>query len=69
MTNFFDDDFTNETMGEPDRYWTNRSEGMEFAGYDDQEDGTTAWYDKSGFLDCVTDIPDEFEQAMNDAGY
>ncbi|XME01106.1 hypothetical protein QYZ88_010295 [Lachnospiraceae bacterium C1.1] len=52
---------------EPDRYWRN-DDGQIFEGYDDGE-GRTDWYDSNGDLDCVTDTPDEWEQAMNDDGY
>ena len=41
-----------------DRFERNESDGMEFFGYD-RDDGKTAWYDKDGHLDSVTDTPDD----------
>lgn len=41
-----------------DRIDRNESNGMLFYGFDD-EDGKTAWYTEDGFLDCVTQTPDD----------
>ena len=58
MTDFFDNFFDNEYSPEPDRYYTN-IDGEIFAGYDDPSENTTAWYSKSGCLDCITPTPDD----------
>ena len=44
---------------EPDRESINESDGQYFVGYDDEETGTTAWYDDDGNLDCITNTPDD----------
>ena len=31
-----------------------------------EENGTTAWYDKDGKLDCITDTPASWEQNSDD---
>ena len=51
--------FNNYFYREPDRESVNESDGQHFVGYDDEETGTTAWYDDDGNLDCVTDTPDD----------
>ena len=37
-----------------DHVYTNESDGMTFYGYDDDDTGTTSWYDEDGNLDCDT---------------
>ena len=41
-----------------DRKSVNESDGQCFFGYDDEESGTTAWYDEDGNLDCLTRKPE-----------
>lgn len=41
-----------------DRFERNDSDGMGFYGYD-SNDGKTTWYDERGYLDCITDTPDD----------
>lgn len=43
-----------------DRVSTNKSDGQTFYGQDN-EDGTTTWYDKRGDVDSITETPDEFD--------
>lgn len=43
--------------GECDREATN-DDGQRFYGYDDGE-GTTTWYDESGYCDCQTPTPED----------
>lgn len=40
-----------------DRIDVNDSDGQVFYGYDDEDTGTTTWYDKDGGLDCITPTP------------
>ena len=42
----------------PDWVSTNETDGAKFYGYDDGE-GRTAWYDKDGNLDSLTDTPSD----------
>ena len=51
-----------------DRTWNN-ADGTTYYGYDDAEEGTTAWYDAKGGVQDITPIPDEFDQTLNDEGY
>ncbi len=51
-----------------DRQRTDK-DGTCYYGYDDEEDGTTAWYDGNGYLDSVSETPDEFEQIANEEGW
>ncbi len=53
---------------EPDRTWRNSSDGEVFYGFD-SDDGKTAWYDKYGNIDSITDTPTDDEQSQNDEGY
>ena len=43
-----------------DRESTN-ADGSKFFGFDDEETGTTAWYDEDGNLDSVTDTPRDYD--------
>lgn len=53
---------------EYDRTWKN-DDGQTFYGVDDEDTGTTEWYDGSGGLDSVTDTPSEDEQTAHDEGW
>lgn len=44
--------------GDFDRESTNASDGMHFWGQDN-EDGTTTWYDDRGNLDSISKTPSE----------
>ncbi len=57
---FYDDDIYSRA----DRIWHN-DDGSKSYGFDN-DDGTTDWYDSNGYLDTVTDTPDDDEQLMND---
>lgn len=35
-------------------------DGSRFYGFDDEETGTTTWYDEDGNCDSTTEIPREF---------
>ena len=35
-------------------------DGSRFYGFDDEETGTTTWYDEDGNCDSITDIPREY---------
>ena len=48
-----------DIFGEFDRTETNDDDGQKFYGYDDEETGTTTWYDEDGTLDCETPTPDD----------
>ena len=52
MMNFFDLNW----LGKCDRTSTN-DDGSKFYGFDDEETGTTTWYDEDGNTDCVTETP------------
>lgn len=36
-------------------------DGSQFCGFDDEETGTTTWYDEDGNCDSTTEIPREYE--------
>ena len=36
-------------------------DGSRFYGFDDEETGTTTWYDEDGNCDSTTEIPREYE--------
>ena len=42
-----------------DRVEVNESDGQVFYGYDDEEIGTTSWYDSDNNIDCITETPDD----------
>ena len=44
--------------GECDREKTDE-DGRKYYGHDEEESGTTTWYDESGTCDCNTDTPDD----------
>ena len=47
-----------------DRISVNQSDGQKFFGFDDEETGTTAWYDEDGNLDSVTDTPRDYDFSL-----
>ena len=46
---------------EADRVSINPSDGQRFFGFDDEDDGTTAWYDEDGNLDCILPTPRDYD--------
>ncbi len=48
-----------EPFDDYDRFERNESDGMGFYGYDDEETGTTIWYDEDGNCDCITETPSD----------
>ena len=42
-----------------DRTYTNKSDGQNFFGYDDEDTGTTDWYTEDGVLDSSTPTPSD----------
>ncbi|MDD7602721.1 MAG: hypothetical protein PUK54_09050 [Firmicutes bacterium] len=44
-----------------DRRSTNDSDGKTFYGVDEPDTGKTIWYDESGEIDSIGDMPGEFD--------
>ena len=63
------DSQTGENVNENyNRVWV-QLDGIVLYGYDDPEDNTTTWYDSSGYLDSVSETPDDYEQTANEEGW